>query len=117
MDQSDSDIDWDFIRQIRARKTRKFQSRKDFLQILDDKNFHKRFRITKNYFRFVLQKIRPKIDTEVTKTIASLSRMYSNAPQLAIKRRNSKKILQNRLFSHGNRHIRLYTCKNHWTRR
>lgn len=63
MDSSESDDDLNFINNIATRKPREFRLRKDYLEILDDENFHKRFRLTKSTFRFVLEKIRAKISS------------------------------------------------------
>lgn len=56
-----SDSDFEFINQIDARKKRKFQNRPDYLHILDDIEFIRRFRLGKNSFILILKKIRETI--------------------------------------------------------
>lgn len=58
-DESDSDIE--FINNIKTRKQRNFKERINFLESLDDVNFLRRFRISKQSFRVLLQKIHDQI--------------------------------------------------------
>jgi hypothetical protein len=64
MSSSESDSDWEYINSIRARKPRKFRARIDYLTEFDDEEFHKRFRLTKESFRELLEVIRPKISSK-----------------------------------------------------
>lgn len=58
---SDSDSDLELIDGLRPRKQRKFNETVNYLQTLDDLSFHQRFRLTKQTFRFLCNKIRDKI--------------------------------------------------------
>lgn len=59
---SDSDSEIEFILNLPARKPRRFQSRTDYLNILDEEEFSRRFRMTKASFRLLLSKIRDEIE-------------------------------------------------------
>lgn len=59
---SSSDSDSDFINGHRTLKKRKFNERKNFLETLDDNEFHRRFRVTKQTFQLLCDKIRDKAD-------------------------------------------------------
>jgi hypothetical protein len=58
-DSEDDEID--FIDAIRAPKPRTFKTRINYLQELDDQDFHKRFRVTKESFKVLCDLIRDKI--------------------------------------------------------
>lgn len=58
---SSSDSDFEFIDGINARKPRNFSFRPDYLHVLDDNEFIRRFRLSKTSFELILNKIRPTI--------------------------------------------------------
>lgn len=66
---SDSDSDFELIDEIRAPKQRMFHERISYLDTLDDYNFHRRFRITKDTFRFLLDKIREGIAPSTARSV------------------------------------------------
>ena len=58
---SESDDDFEFINNLNARMPRTFAPRPNFLEILDDFEFLRRFRMSKESFQFLLTKISNKI--------------------------------------------------------
>lgn len=58
---SESDSDIEFIDNLRAPKERQFKDRPDYCNILDGKDFLRRFRLSKQTFTILLEKIRLEI--------------------------------------------------------
>lgn len=58
---SENDDDMNFINGIRAPEERLFKERPNFLETLAENEFHQRFRVTKQTFRFLLDQIRDRI--------------------------------------------------------
>lgn len=58
---SDSDSDLEFILNIPTRIERKFQDRKSFLADLSEKEFRRKFRMSKESFSVLLDKIKDEI--------------------------------------------------------
>ena len=58
---SDSDEDINFINELRAPAPRTFKERQNYAETLDDVNFLRRFRLSKESFLLLLDKIRDKI--------------------------------------------------------
>ena len=67
MDFSESDEDLEFIYNIPVRKSRRFQTRQDFVAILDEKEFLRRFRLTKQSFQVILAMIRDKLSPQTNR--------------------------------------------------
>lgn len=61
MDSSESDSDLEFIANLPVRKPRRFQDRTNFLATLNDEEFSRRFRMSKESFNVILEKIRHSI--------------------------------------------------------
>lgn len=59
---SDSDSDIEFIDGLRAPKARVFKERVCYLDTLDEMSFLRRFRMSKESFRLLLEKIRRNIE-------------------------------------------------------
>lgn len=59
--ESENDSDFEFIDGIRAPKPRKFRKRTEYLECFDEAEFLQRFRMSKDSFRLLLDKIRHKI--------------------------------------------------------
>jgi hypothetical protein len=67
MNLSESDSDIEFIANIPVRKPRKFRERSNYLNILDDDEFLRRFRISKRSFQLMLEFIRPEIEPQTAR--------------------------------------------------
>lgn len=61
---SDSDSELELIDNIRAPKARKFKNRFNYLEELDESEFLRRFRISKDTFRFLCNEISDEISPE-----------------------------------------------------
>jgi hypothetical protein len=62
MESDDFDSDLEFIANLPVRKKRKFQNRPRYLEDLEENEFRRRFRMSKECFRKLLIKIENKIN-------------------------------------------------------
>jgi len=76
---TDSDSDIEFIDNLRTPKARKIALRISFLETLEDNEFLKRFRVSKETFAFLLNKIETRLSstTDRSHAIPASTKLYA----------------------------------------